>query len=51
MLGVETFLEGVVHGVDGGFALFVTVHGVEVGFLDEKENYEKRRENANDNNL
>ena len=51
MLGVETFLEGVVHGVDGGFALFVTVHGVEVGFLDEKENYEERRENANDNNL
>lgn len=33
---VETFFERVVHGVDGGFSVFVTSHGVEIGFLDEK---------------
>ena len=34
---VETFLEGVVHGIDGGFAVVVAAHGVEVGFLDEEK--------------
>lgn len=31
---VEAFFESVVHGVDGGFAIVVAAHGVEIGFLD-----------------
>ena len=38
MFFVETFFEGVIHGVDGGFAFFVAVHGIDIGFLDEEEN-------------
>ena len=37
MLFVETLLEGVVHGVDGGLAVVIAAHGVEVGFLDEEK--------------
>ena len=37
MFFVEIFLEGVVHGVDGGLAVVVAAHSVKVGFLDEKE--------------
>ena len=33
MLFVEAFFEGVIHGVDGGFAGFVALHGVEIGLL------------------
>ena len=33
---VKAFLEGVIHGVNGNFTIFVTFHGVEIGFLDEK---------------
>ena len=35
---VKAFFEGIVHGVNGGLAVFVALEGVEVGFLDEKEN-------------
>lgn len=38
---VETFFEGVIHGVDGGFAVVVTGHGIDVLFLEEKEDKEK----------
>ena len=51
MLLVEAFFEGVVHGVDSDFAVFVTVEGVEIGFLDEEDDKEKGRKNGNDNNL
>ncbi len=40
---VKAFLEGIIHGVDGGFAIFVAVHGVDVGFLDKEENERERR--------
>lgn len=31
---IEVFLEGIIHGVNGGLAGVVALHGVEVGFLD-----------------
>ena len=34
---VEAFFESVIHSIDGGFAIVVTFEGVEIGFLDEKE--------------
>lgn len=37
VLFVETFFEGVVHGIDGGFAVVIAAHGVEVGFLNEEK--------------
>ena len=36
MLRVETFFEGIVHGVDGSFAVFIAIESVEIGFLEEK---------------
>ena len=39
-LGVIVFLQGVIHGVDSGFALVVAGHGVHVGFLDEEKDHE-----------
>ena len=38
VLFVIAFLESVVHGVDGGLAVFVALHGIEVCFLDKEEN-------------
>lgn len=35
---VKAFLEGIIHGVDGGFAIFVAFESVKVGFLNEEEN-------------
>ena len=35
---VEAFFKGVIHGVDGGFAIFITFESVEVAFLDEEKN-------------
>ena len=37
MLFVETLLESIVHGVDGGLAVVIAAHGVKVGFLDEEK--------------
>ena len=34
---IVTFLQSIVHGVDGGLAVLVALHGVDVLFLDEKE--------------
>ena len=34
---VETFFESVVHGVDGGLAIFISLEGVKIRFLDEKK--------------
>ena len=42
MIFVEAFLECVIHGIDGGLALLIATHGIDVGFLNEKENKEKR---------
>ena len=33
---VEIFFERVVHSVNGGFAIFVASHSIEVGFLDKE---------------
>lgn len=35
---VETFFKCVIHGVDGGFAVFVAGHSIEIRLLDEKQN-------------
>lgn len=35
---VKAFLEGVVDGVDSGFAGFVAIESINVGFLNEKDN-------------
>ena len=48
VVGEETFLQGIVHGVDGGLAGFVAVHGVDVLLLYEKENEKKGGKNADD---
>ena len=34
---VKTFFQSVIHGVDGGFAIFISRKSIEVGFLDEEE--------------
>ena len=47
-LGVIIFLQGVIHGVDSGFALIVAGHGVHVGFLDEEKDHEQSGEGADD---
>lgn len=43
---VVIFFEGVIHGVDGGFAIVVAVHGVNIGFLDEEYNQEEGGKNT-----
>ena len=50
-LGIIVFLEGIVHGVDGGFALVIARHGGDVGLLDEEENDEQGGEGADDGEL
>ncbi len=35
---VKAFFQGIVHSIDSGFAIFVALHGVNIGFLNEKEN-------------
>lgn len=47
----ETFFESVIHGIDSGFAGFVAVHGVDVGFLNEEDDDEEGNEGANDDNF
>ena len=37
VLFVETLFKSIVHGVDGGLAVVVATHSVEVGFLDEEK--------------
>ena len=32
------FFQGIIHGIDSDFAIFVAFHGIDVGFLDEEEN-------------
>lgn len=34
---IEVFFKGIIHGVNGGLAVVVAAHGIEVGFLDKKE--------------
>lgn len=34
---VKAFFKGVIHGVDGSFAIFVPLKSIDVGFLDEEE--------------
>lgn len=51
MVGVEAFFEGVVHGIDGNLAGFVSGECVEVGLLDEEKDDKEGSKNANDNNL
>lgn len=46
--GEKTFFEGVKHGVDSNFALFVTLHGVDVEFLGEKNEKEEGGEGYDD---
>ena len=48
VLGVVTFLEGVIHCVDGDFAFFVAIHCVDVGLLDEEEDKEEGRKGGDD---
>ena len=47
-LGVVVFLQGVIHGVDGGLALVIAGHGVHVGFLDEEKDHEQSGECTDD---
>lgn len=35
---VEALLKSIIHSIDCGLAIFVAGEGVEIGFLDEKEN-------------
>ena len=51
MFFIEAFFKSVIHGIDGGFAIVVALHGVEILFLDEKEQEKKTCEGCNDNNL
>lgn len=38
MVFVKTFFECIIHGINSGLAVFITIHGVDVLLLDEKEN-------------
>lgn len=40
----EAFFKSVIHSVDGNFAVLVTFHGIEVLFLNKKENQKKAGE-------
>lgn len=51
MVFVVTFFKGVIHGVDGDFAVLVALHGVNIGFLDEKENQKETSKDADDDEL
>ena len=51
MFFVEAFFECVIHGIDSGFAFFIAIHSIDIGFLNEKENEEKGDKNSNDNNF
>lgn len=46
--GVIVFFERVIHGVDGGLAVVVAIHGVDIGFLDEENYHEQGGKSADD---
>ena len=37
MFLVEAFFEGVIHSIDSGLAIVITLEGIEIGFLNEEE--------------
>ena len=47
-LGIVIFLQGVIHGVDGGLALVIAGHSVYVGFLDEEKDHKQGSKSADD---
>lgn len=51
VFGVEAFFESIIHGVDGGLAVLIAIHGFDVGVLDEKEDKNKRGEGCHDDNF
>ena len=51
MLFIEAFLESVIHCIDGGLALLVAIHGVDIGFLDKEKNQKQRGKDGNNSNL
>lgn len=51
MLFVEVFFESIVHGVDGDFAIFVALHGVDIRFLDEENKQQKCHKAGNDDDF
>ena len=38
VLFIEAFFEGIIHGINGSFAVFVTLKSVEIGLLNKEEN-------------
>lgn len=46
---VEAFFECVIHGVDCGFSVFITLESVEIGLLDEKEEEKQTDKGSYDN--
>ena len=48
---IETFFEGIIHSIDGGFSVFVAFKGIDVGFLDEKENQKEGSKDPNDDDF
>ena len=51
VLFVEAFFESIVHGVDGDFAIFVALHGVDIRFLDEENKQQKCHKAGNDDDF
>ena len=51
MFFVEAFFECVIHGIDSGFAFFIAIHSIDIGFLNEKENEKKGDKNSDDDNF
>ena len=47
----KAFFESVIHGIDGGFTGFVAVHGVDIGFLNEKDDDEQGSENTDNSDF
>ena len=48
VLFVEALFKGIIHGVDGGFSVFVALKSIDVGFLDEKEDKKEGGKGADD---
>ena len=51
MVFVEAFFKGVIKSIDGDFAVFVASHGINIGLLYKKKDYQKGRKHCDDANF
>lgn len=51
MVFIETLFKSIIKSIDGDFAIFVASHGIDIGLLYKKKNYQKGREYCDDTNF